>query len=102
LVGAKTGAGVGAVVVAVIGGWEGAKYSKPSGWPLNDPHVYRPLAAIVLGIGGGLLGGVLGFITGGGIGSATSIDEQFDFSATNHFGKLNILHQLLQRNQQNK
>jgi hypothetical protein len=100
--GAKAGAGVGAVVGAVLSGWAGAKYSRPGGWPLNDPHVYKPLAAIVLGIGGGLLGGVLGFITGGGIGSATSFDEPFDFSAVNHMGKLNIIYQLFLRQQQIK
>ena len=100
--GAQVGAGVGAIVGALIGGVAGAEYSKPSGGPLFiEPQVQKTRAAIAVGIVGGIGGGVLGLIAGSAIGAATSFDEEFDFSSTNHIGKLNILYQLLQRHPQN-
>lgn len=99
--GAKVGAYTGAIAGFLIGGAGGAVAAKQGGDPPSRV-VVKIFAAIVVGTAGFIFGGVWGFITGGSIGSATSVDEEFYFSGFNHMGKLNVIYQLFQRQQQIK
>ena len=99
-----SGAKVGGYTVQfgfLIGGVGGAVAAKQGGDPPSRV-VVKIFAAIVVGTAGFIFGGVWGFITGGSIGSATSVDEEFYFSGFNHMGKLNVIYQLFQRQQQIK
>lgn len=87
--GAKTGAIIGSAV-GVVGG---AVFSKPGGELLEKPEEYRPLAAIAMGIGLGVVCGLIG----GTISVLNGIDDVFDLSYMPLAGKLTTIRVVLAR-----